>query len=677
MPNRRGISSERVGRAVSTDTIGMLEHPFANNVLRQFGNPDLPGDTPTTPHLPPPLPRPRLSPVSMPATMSPATPPLDPTIIQKWSQIFFRPNTIRSVLSAYFSHFYWYLLGSPNHPPTFFQTFQHQLSHRPFFIYAMAALSAPWADTDCAAVRYFCDEERLPLWQAGDVYYSGARSMVASVLEEECLEHVIGLGCLAVYARERGELSTSFRWIGMAMRMATSLQFNVDPDVVEVHGRLTWLQKESRRRVWLGMCLEEFVGTMMVDRPVSGQFENLLRLEDSTAPQPSTQSSLFFPQSGLFFPQDPLPPQRPIRPPTAVKPYSNESVWLSVKTLDGEPSSQALMMANEVDPTKSLIYLAGLYSKCLSVCGIVTKFLKSRGSIETQTHSPLPPTPYTFQPDQASTTHTLFPTQPNDPTSPAQQWSPNSLPSARDLQSSRLSLQKELEEFRQSLPEWLRDVDKYPGDDPTRVQRYPIYHAMCLHIVWNAAMLVLWFPVALEGSGGDVDAVADPDPVRDLGLELGPEPKPLATSGSWGSSTTLGGGASSSSSGSTNSLHSDSYSHCLKHAFQVSSILDAMGPESGIGMYPGYYLAWIIYHPAVILSLEAHRRGNGEEGHRVTVMVEKIIKVMREMGRRSFVAGVIADNTERGLRSDGNGWDGRGRSGSGSGIAEWSGWNTI
>lgn len=88
--------------------------------------------------------------------------------------------------------------------------------------------------------------------------------MVHAVVEEECLEHVIGLGNLAVYARERGELSTSFQWIGMAMRMATSLEFNVDPDIVAVHGHLTWIQKEARRRVWLGQFMEEFVVRLRV-----------------------------------------------------------------------------------------------------------------------------------------------------------------------------------------------------------------------------------------------------------------------------------------------------------------------------------------------------------------------------------------------------------------------------
>ncbi|KAJ3045450.1 hypothetical protein HK097_001217, partial [Rhizophlyctis rosea] len=472
-PHPRGLSTERLARAASVDPVGMLEQPFAADVVRSFH----PGTLPTSHFRPQPSPLLTTSPLTSSLFRNPflpaAPPPLDNYVIQKWSPLFFREDTIRSICTTFFSHFYWYLLGSPNHPPTFFQTFQHNLAYRPFFIYSLCALAAPWSDGDCQAVRYFCDEENLPLWQAGDVYYNAARSMVHAVVEEECLEHVIALGNLAVYARERGELSTSFQWIGMAMRMATSLEYNVDPDVVAVHGHLTWIQKEARRRIWLGMCLEEFVGTMMVDRPVSKGYENLMTLEDST-PATSLPHSTSFNDGSL---PDITSQLHSTRPSTAVKAYTNETVWLSVKTLDGEPSVEALILGNDLDPTKTLVYLVGLYSKCLGLCGTVTKFLKRRSS-GADSSSP-PPYGSSLDPSQA------YP-QYASSSQPQQQQSrkpPNlvgsDIPLSPDhLSTKRIALQRELEAFRTSLPEWARNVDKFPGDDPTRAQRYPIYHVM-------------------------------------------------------------------------------------------------------------------------------------------------------------------------------------------------------
>lgn len=382
----------------------------------------------------------------------------------------------------------------------------------------------------------------------------------------------------------------------------------------------------------------------MVDRPVSKGYENMLTLEDSLTPATPTNTAFSYTPS-------PNPALQPnfARPSTAVKPFSNESVWLSVKTLDGEPSADALRLGTELDPTKTLIYLVGLYSKCLALCGTVSKILR-RGISGTEELRNLSPRATSKDPFAGPSQTYQHPTHQPSPLPPYVHPNPPSplqdTPPFHDVVTTRTALQAELEAFRASLPEWARNVDKYPGDDPTRAQRYPIYHVMVLQIAWHAAMLVLWFPVVLDEEGG-----LDGD----------------GTGGAFSSShqqQQQGGHAqgqgyldalSPSASSSRSSFQSDAYTHCLDHVFQISTLLDAMGPESGL--YPGYYLAWILYHPAVILSLEAHKQG-GEESHegvRVKRMVEKVIGVMRDLARRSFVAGVIADNTEKIL--GGGGWD--------------------
>ena len=387
---------------------------------------------------------------------------------------------------------------------------------------------------------------------------------------------------------------------------------------------------------------------MMVDRPVSKGYENLMTLEDSTTPATSVPQ---FPSFGDNSLPDVTSQQHHIRPPTAVKPYSNETVWLSVKTLDGEPSIEALIQGNELDPTKTLVYIVGLYSKCLGLCGTVTKMLKRRSSAPEQYQHSSPPRsvmdPINDQSSQSYSQYGSFQQSRKSHQPPLSADTPLS-PDA--LSTNRTALQRELEAFRASLPEWARNVDKYPGDDPTRAQRYPIYHVMVLQIAWHAAMLVLWFPVVLgeEGGGGGGD---------------GFDGFPQQLGGGQGG--TFGGG------GHRSSFQSDAYAHCLEHAFKISTYLDAMGPESGL--YPGYYLAWILYHPAVMLSLEAHRQGGDEshEGVRVKRMAEKIIGVMRELARRSFLAGVIADNTEKIL--GGGGWEGS----LVAGFSHQQGWHTL
>ncbi|KAJ3033228.1 hypothetical protein HK097_004933, partial [Rhizophlyctis rosea] len=125
--------------------------------------------------------------------------------------------------------------------------------------------------------------------------------------------------------------------------MAGILRCDVDPDILAETHPMTWLQKESRRRIWFATNLEEMWNTTFHERP-------------------STLTEMDYIE---------LDPSR--RPATKVKPFASETQWRSVRTLDGYPDPNFTEPTSGIDHGTFVNILSGVLIKCLSICGPISR----------------------------------------------------------------------------------------------------------------------------------------------------------------------------------------------------------------------------------------------------------------------------------------------------------------
>ncbi|KAJ3110443.1 hypothetical protein HDU96_006619, partial [Phlyctochytrium bullatum] len=128
----------------------------------------------------------------------------------------------------------------------------------------------------------------------GDVFYIKAREIVDRYIEIPHLSTVNALQCLAIYAAGSGRGSAAWMYSGMAMRMAVQLKLNIEADHDEddddlgwgggtslagsgsngwrgkaISGpRLSWLEKERRRRTWWVCFILDRYAAAAADRPM-------------------------------------------------------------------------------------------------------------------------------------------------------------------------------------------------------------------------------------------------------------------------------------------------------------------------------------------------------------------------------------------------------------------------
>ncbi|KAJ3011872.1 hypothetical protein HKX48_006610 [Thoreauomyces humboldtii] len=140
------------------------------------------------------------------------------------------------------------------HQPTFYANIASQ---SPLLLNSMYALAARFSSHPAIQTEV--------CYNAGDMFYIKAREMVDHYMDVPNASTVTALLILANYAAESGRGSAAWMYSGMAIRMAQELKLNVEPDFDEtlssIGSNLTWLEKESRRRLWWNcFVLDRYAG---------------------------------------------------------------------------------------------------------------------------------------------------------------------------------------------------------------------------------------------------------------------------------------------------------------------------------------------------------------------------------------------------------------------------------
>ncbi|KAI8588085.1 fungal-specific transcription factor domain-containing protein [Geranomyces variabilis] len=139
------------------------------------------------------------------------------------------------------------------HKPTFYA---NSASHSPLLLNAMYALAARFSSHPSIQTE--------SCYNAGDLFYIKAREMVDHYMDVPNASTVTALLILANYAAESDRGSAAWMYSGMAIRMAQELKLNVEPDFEDSFAstaNLTWLDKESRRRLWWNcFVLDRYAG---------------------------------------------------------------------------------------------------------------------------------------------------------------------------------------------------------------------------------------------------------------------------------------------------------------------------------------------------------------------------------------------------------------------------------
>ncbi|KAJ3280189.1 hypothetical protein HK104_000847 [Borealophlyctis nickersoniae] len=326
----------------------------------------------------------------------------------------------------------------------------------------MCATIAPTSDHPI--IVQYARERGLTMDRVAEVYQNRARGMVAELLDRPSLDVAVGLGCLGTSCTAMGEAALAHSFASMSVRMATDLRLNIDPDVEEVHGPLTWLEKEARRRAWWTACVLDAVDSDP---------------DDSSAPT---------------IPDQDLP--RLDRVPfvdrsRSVKAPAPEALWQSVTTLDGLPTMSAFVPGEDLD-------LADLTGRLFRILSQIRRLGAKRkaaaaaamsGSASSLNKGGSPP-PYVESPEEAAAT------------------------------ANRIAeLESALHETMAALPAWARNIDQCTTFSGSTVSKNPPpYQLLVQHIVYHALIIALHLPALIQsvprgsGSGDDSPPTTPPPP---------------------------------------------------------------------------------------------------------------------------------------------------------------------
>ncbi|KAI8848272.1 fungal-specific transcription factor domain-containing protein [Chytridium lagenaria] len=152
------------------------------------------------------------------------------------------PEAIRELLDLYFHYIH------PTMPLVHMNSFMSNFANEsPLLLNSMYALAARYSNHP--SIRTSPDM----LYNNGDIFYNKARELVDHYMDVPNTSTVTALLCLATYAAGSGRGSAAWMYSGMAIRMAQELKLNIEPEFDEsnaVGARMTWLERERRRRIW-------------------------------------------------------------------------------------------------------------------------------------------------------------------------------------------------------------------------------------------------------------------------------------------------------------------------------------------------------------------------------------------------------------------------------------------
>ncbi|KAI8817759.1 uncharacterized protein EV422DRAFT_540843 [Fimicolochytrium jonesii] len=336
----------------------------------------------------------------------------------------------------------WY--PNPIHEATFMAAFNEQ---SPLLIFAMCAAAA--RRSDHPITRAYVASKRVPLYQAGEPYLMKAKGMITRFRGPPTFETVVALVTMGVAAGAMGDVDLSVQLMTMGIQTALNLRLDTDPDQEEVHGRMTWLQKESRRRLWWTLC--------MYDRQPKPGLETVAA---QNVPPMIGDASLSSPDQFCFNGVCTSPSTNPPVP---------DQLWLSVTDQYGEPNPSTFQFGLDVD-------FGALSGRLAKVFYKIQNFHQSLHGC----------------PDPSALTMHSLPFPVPCVTSPCVKPDPAAAQTTENL------LAVELQAIMGSLPDWARDIDDYKEFSPDITSRTPPpWQLLTQHIVYHALNVCLFLPSVL------------------------------------------------------------------------------------------------------------------------------------------------------------------------------------
>ncbi|KAJ3041018.1 hypothetical protein HK097_002401, partial [Rhizophlyctis rosea] len=346
------------------------------------------------------------------------------------------PEATAELIELYFH--YVYPIMPLIHKPTFMRNLPNE---SPLMLNAMYAVAARYSQHP--AIR----TNPNALYNSGDVFYIKARELVDHYMDVPNVSTVNALLVLATYAAGSGRGSAAWMYSGMAIRMAQELKLNVEPEFEEAYAsanRLSWLERETRRRLW--WCC------FVLDRYAGAAADRSMIINEKDCK--------------VYLP-------------------SNEYAWNSVNEVNDEPS--------EIGNNKDSFQIAVLTSTNMFTPGIPAQngfgyfvlLTKIFGKIvEYSNHFKNPQR--NGGPGSANPTVTTPIASGTNPSAPGANAAPDT-----DYQLSILDAS--LRDWFASLPDWMRTVgDVYTNELGSR--NPPSWQIAYLHIFYHTCVILLHRP---------------------------------------------------------------------------------------------------------------------------------------------------------------------------------------
>ncbi|KAJ3039627.1 hypothetical protein HDV00_012085, partial [Rhizophlyctis rosea] len=352
------------------------------------------------------------------------------------------PEATAELIELYFH--YVYPIMPLIHKPTFMRNLPNE---SPLMLNAMYAVAARYSTHPSIRTN------PNALYNSGDVFYIKARELVDHYMDVPNVSTVNALLVLATYAAGSGRGSAAWMYSGMAIRMAQELKLNVEPEFEEAYAttnRLSWLEREMRRRLW--WCC------FVLDRYAGAAADRSMIINEKDCK--------------VYLP-------------------SNEYAWNSVTELNDEPAD----IGNNKDSfqiavvTSTNMFTPGIPAQ--NGFGYFVLLTKIFGKIvEYSNHFKNPQ-----RNGSGSGTTNGQPTTPNVTTPLGSGTNPNSSAAnpAPDTDYQLSILDASLRDWFASLPDWMRTVgDVYTNEIGSR--NPPSWQIAYLHIFYHTCVILLHRP---------------------------------------------------------------------------------------------------------------------------------------------------------------------------------------
>ncbi|KAJ3280827.1 hypothetical protein HK104_000387 [Borealophlyctis nickersoniae] len=266
--------------------------------------------------------------------------------------------------------------------------------------------------------------------------------------------------------------------------------------------------------------------------------------------------------------------------------YVNDAVFLSVRTRMGLPDFAALPLMKEKDAGLFILEATEFFLTGIRLCGTICK--------------------------TASNAHRLDDVM------------KETVEEIDLLASQRLEAGEEATRWMVSQPEWFRDLSAFPGDDPTRTDRFEPWNLLSVHIFYHGAQLVLHFPEMLKSHPSRFPHPFESLPASDLF-----QPSPATPT---------------------------DYTICIQHARIIADLCRRMGPIE----FPGGWLVWPIQYACFVLIIDVKDAIMAFDKDRVAkgrADLDACFSVLDAVAKRSLMAGYMRGNLAAVVAEDLDDWE--------------------